>query len=302
MKYLLLTFVFIHLLTTNLLSQGCSDAGFCSINGINPASHLDSNKTLNHQMLFGFTTGIAQFGVIINSPYIQYDVQLFEELSLSTKINYALINGSLTSNHGLSDVFISTNWKVSKNISLINGIKIPFNDADKTYKGFDLPMSYQTTLGTYDYLAGVNYSSKNLLVSIGTQVPITQNNNSFFVENFLIEDIDPNYKSTNNYVRQADLIIRFNYLLALKNEKLKLTVGAMPIYHLVDDKYTDINGIEQTINNSKGLTMNINSVLRYQLSERNHFDFTIGIPVASRKSRPDGLSQFAVNIQYGIRF
>lgn len=302
MKYLLLTFVFIHLLTTNLFSQGCSDAGFCSISGINPASHLDSNKALNHQMLFGFTTGIAQFGVIINSPYVQYDVQLFEELSLSTKINYALINGSLISNHGLSDVFISTNLKINKNISLINGMKIPFNDADKTYKGFDLPMSYQTTLGTYDYLAGINYSSKNLLVSIGAQVPITQNNNSFFVENFLTDDIDPNYKSTNNYIRQADLIIRFNYLLALKNEKLKLTIGAMPIYHLADDKYTDINGIEQTINNSKGLTMNINSVLRYQLSERNHFDFTVGIPVASRKSRPDGLSQFAINIQYGVKF
>ena len=65
-----------------------------------------------------------------------------------------------------------------------------FNDADKTYKGFDLPMSYQTTLGTYDYLAGINYSSSNILVSIGAQVPITQNNNSFFVENFLTDDID----------------------------------------------------------------------------------------------------------------
>lgn len=301
MKYLLLL-VIVSFFTSNLFSQGCSDAGFCSINGINPTSQLDSTLPLIHQVLIGHTAGVAQFGVLINSPYVQYDVQLFKSMSLSTKLNYAFINGSLTSNQGLSDVFISTQWKISKTVSIIHGVKIPMNEADKKYKESDLPMSYQTTLGTYDYLAGISFGSKNILVSIGTQVPVIQNNNSFLVENFLAEGINPNYLSTRHYVRQADLIIRFNYRLAFRNEKLKLTLGAMPIYHINDDKYIDQFEVERSINRSKGLTMNINSVLRYQLSKVHFFDITVGLPVASRKSRPDGLSQFAVNIQYGIKF
>ena len=95
-------------------AQGCSDAGFCSINGVNPSSHLDSSKTLKNQLQIGITSGLAQFGVFISSPYLQYDVQASEELILSAKINYTLTNGSLTSNNGFSDVFLSINYNIYK--------------------------------------------------------------------------------------------------------------------------------------------------------------------------------------------
>lgn len=288
----------------NLLSmgQGCSDAGFCSINGMNPSSHLDSAKTLKQQFSIGITNGLAQFGVFISSPYIQYDIQTTKELAISVKLNYILTNGSLTSTNGLSDLFVSTNYQLSEKISMINGVKAPFNNANKKYKGADLPMSYQTSLGTVDYLVGLSYKHKNLLFSLGAQLPIIQNNNSFFIDNFLADGINENYISTNNFIRKTDIIARFNYVAPLKNEKFKLTMGVLPIYHIKNDEYTDNNGIKQEITGSKGLTLNVNSIIRYKISDNNLLDLTVGIPTLSRSKRPDGLSQMAMNLQYAVKF
>lgn len=287
---------------SNAFSQGCSDAGFCSISGINPSSHLDSTKTSKSQVLFGLNSGIAQFGVFITNPFVQADYSVSDNLKISAKITYALISGSLTSNQGLSDLYITSQSHLSKNLSFISGVKIPFNEANDSKNGYSLPMSYQTTLGTYDYLAGLNYNKSNLLFSIGTQIPLVQNGNGFFVDNFLDENIGSNYISTNKFVRKADLIFRINYRLKLTNEKLKLTIGTMPIYHLQNDEYKDMKGLKRTIQGSKGLTLNLNSVLRYSFNNSKFLDVTVGIPVLSRKRRPDGLSQLALNFQYGIRF
>ena len=76
----------------------------------------------------------------------------------------------------------------------------------------------------------------------------------------------------------------------------------MPIYHLKNDEYKDTNGIRKSINGSEGLTLNVNSVLRYKITKTAFFDLTVGLPVMSRTSRPDGLSQLALNLQYGIKF
>lgn len=292
--------LFVNLFAT--YSQGCSDAGFCSISGINPSSHLDSIQTSTTQVLVGLNSGLAQFGVFISNPFIQVDHSISDNFKISAKITYAFIKGSLESTKGLSDMYITSQARLNKNVSFISGVKMPFNSADKTTNSFDLPMSYQTTLGTYDYLAGLNYNKSNLLISIGTQIPIVQNKNGFFTENFFDENIDSNYISTNKFVRKADLIFRLNYRLKLKNENLKLTIGTMPIYHLKNDEFKTENGIRKPINGSEGLTLNINSVLRYKLSDNSFFDVTVGVPVMSRKSRPDGLSQLALNFQYGIKF
>jgi len=38
------------------------------------------------------------------------------------------------------------------------------------------------------------------------------------------------------------------------------------------------------------------------MAENQLVELTVGAPVVSRKVRPDGLSQFAVGIEYGISF
>lgn len=300
MKLILILFC----LTLSLISfgQGCSDAGFCSISGMNPTHHMDSSKTLHHNLQFGLTSGLAQFGVFITSPYVQYDVKFTEKITLSAKINYSLINGSLTSNHGFSDLFTSVNYQVNETVSIINGVKAPFNNANTKYQGKSLPMSYQTTLGTVDYLLGVTFKKNDLVFSLGTQIPMIQNNNGFFVEDLEPFGIDSNYLSTNQFIRKSDIIARINYVTSLKNEKFKLTLGLLPIYHISNDEYISKEGVQKVIDKSKGLTLNINSVIRYYLSSNQHIDVTLGIPVVNRSQRPDGLTQMALNFQYGFKF
>jgi hypothetical protein len=196
-------------------AQGCSDAGFCSISGINPTHHLDSTKFLSNSFKLGITSGLAQFGVFITTPYLEYDVRIVKRITFSTKISYTIIDGSITKNHGLSDFFVSVNYQPLTMFSIINGIKTPFNQANKKYEGYNLPMSYQTTLGTVDYLFGLSLKKNKFAFSLGTQIPIIQNNNLFFVENFEPFGINPNYSSTNGYIRKSDVIARINGSVAL---------------------------------------------------------------------------------------
>ncbi len=295
-----LVFLILVINSMALHSQGCSDAGFCSINGMNPASHIDSTDEKYQSLELGITNGIAQFGVYIANPYLQYSFDFTEKITVSTKVNYAIISGSLTSNNGLSDLFTSVNYKFNKSFSMINGVKTPFNNANNKYQDYSMPMSYQTTLGTVDYLFGLTYKKEKYLISVGLQQPIIQNNNAFFTSNLTPFGLDSNYISTNRYIRKSDVLIRFNYMPSLSSEKVKLTVGLLAIQHIANDEFTDIDGIQKEIVGSKGLTLNVNAITRIALNQKSYLDFTLGVPVMSRDKRPDGLSQLAVNVAYGI--
>ena len=300
MKY---CFVLILILASLLLKgQGCSDAGFCSVSGMNASEHLDTSKITNQKISFGLTNGIAQFNVYIGSPYVKYDIQVIEDLVLSAKLNYTFIIGKLTVVKGFSDLIVSTKYSVNKHFSLINGIKVPFNKSNLKYKGYEMPMSYQTTLGTVDYLFGMTYNKPKYFLGIGLQLPLVQNSNSFFAPSLIPFGLDSNYLSTNNYIRKSDLIIRVNYLPSLISEKLKLTVGILAIQHLANDKFTDVSGQQKDIKSSEGLTLNLNAISRFSVSKKSYIDFTLGVPVINRLARPDGLAQFALNLNYGINF
>src|SRR5690606_2040161 len=86
---------------------------------------------------------------------------------------------------GMSDISLCLTRRVSKdgtfdyNVSL--GAKIPSNDADLTDDTHDLPlpMYYQTSLGTYDFIAGFSMISRDWLFATGIQHPFNKNKNHF---------------------------------------------------------------------------------------------------------------------------
>ena len=298
------TFIFVmFILTIKSYSQGCSDAGFCTINAINPTTNQkDTSATKNNYLKTGFSIGSAQYGVTVLTPYLEYDHAINEKLLFSTKITYGLRTGKLTATADLSDVFLSASYKITKNWAVIKGIKAPFNSGNSTKNGLDLPMSYQTSLGTIDFISGVSFQKNNLSASIGAQIPLTQNSNQFLPENFSEDVLDERYISTYNFKRMPDVLLRFTYHHQFKNEKLKLIGGVLPIYHLANDKYTNQKGESLEIKYSQGLTLNLNAILQYNMGKNQVLEFSTGAPVIARKSRPDGLSQFAIGIQYGIKF
>ena len=163
-------------------------------------------------------------------------------------------------------------------------------------------MSYQTSLGTIDVIAGISYTKKNLSLTLAYQQPLTQNKNKFFIEDYTSEQIDSNYISTNSYYRESDILLRLSYNYNFKNKKMTLISSILPIYHIGDDSFVNKENQKQNIPGSKGLTLNLNIFYQYKLTDSQKIEFSVGAPVVSRESRPDGLSQFAVGLEYSINF
>ena len=79
--------------------------------------------------------------------------------------------------------------------------------------------------------------------------------------------------------------------------------SALSIYHLSADKFTDTNGIQQSINGSEGLTFNGTLYVDYIFNKRNSIDLNIGKPFITRKVRPDGLTrEYVITFEYKFRF
>lgn len=284
------------------LSQGCSDAGFCTMGAINPTTNVDSVIETKNHLKTSVSFGSAQYEVRIINSHLEYDYFITKKLLFSTRITYSYHQGELTSTYGFSDLFLSVSYKLGKHFAIIKGLKIPFNNADATHQNSDLPMSYQTSLGTRDFISGFSYYNKNFSASIGAQIPLTQNNNQFLIENFAEGALDVRYFSANNYIRQPDVLVRLTYHHQFRNKKFVFIGGILPIYHLANDKFTSINNEIIEIKNSKGLTLNLNAITQYSLTLRSNIEFSVGAPIVARKSRPDGLSQFSIGVQYGIKF
>ena len=100
---------------------------------------------------------------------------------------------------------------------------------------------------------------------------------------------------------KGDLLMRLSY--AIKWKRWTLTPALLPIYHLGNDHYTDLEGVRQEIPGSEGLTLNTNIFLDFRLTDSQALQFSIGAPMAVRENRPDGLTRSLIaNLEYRIKF
>lgn len=288
-------------LTNYTYGQGCSDAGFCTINSFKPNS-TDSTEVINNQFKIGFFFGKADNSISVYGNYLEYNRQLGEKFGLDIKLAALAQNGNGISTYGLSDVFLNTNYKASEKIKITLGAKIPLSFANKSFKNLPLPMDYQASLGTFDLIFGVGYEIKKLQLVAAIQQPLTQNDNQFIASNYPINSKLSAFQSTNKFQRSGDVLLRVSYPISISS-KLKLTPSILPIYHLSNDKYTDEFNVKKEIIGSQGVTLNGNVYLDYEINNKNIIQFNIGMPFIVRDSRPDGLTRSLIaNLEYRIKF
>jgi hypothetical protein len=281
--------------------QGCSDAGFCTLNSFKPNSAGSIEET-KHQFKVGFSFGGADHSISTFGNYIEYNTQLNEKFSFDAKITSLSQNGNEISVYGLSDVFLNANYKMNSKARLTVGTKIPLTKANKMKNNLSLPMDYQSSLGTFDIIVGLGYEIKNVQLVAALQQPLTQNSNGFLAENYPLNSKLSEFQSTNRYKRSGDILLRVSYPIILGN-KFSVTPGILPIYHLANDTYTDAFGVENEIAGSQGLTLNGNLFVDYAINSRNALQLNTGMPFMVRKARPDGLTRsFVVNLEYRIKF
>lgn len=283
---------------SNTYSQGCGDAGACSI-GVMKVSDQDSTNIKNKNFFkIGTTFGLAQYDVKIVSPYMEYTRILSGHFKASVKLSSSAHYGDLTTTYGLSDLYLTGAYSFLSNFTFVAGIKLPLNKADMSLDGLDLPMSYQSTLGTTDLITGLTYRKKAFSFSLAYQQPISQNNNGFYLEDYPVNTIDTNYLSTNGYYRQSDVLLRLSHTLNFKNKKMTLISSILPIYHLGKDTYINKLNEEVEIDESQGLTLNLNLFYQYKLTDKSRIELSVGAPIRTRTARPDGLTAISIGLEF----
>lgn len=301
LKILLGTAFLLFLPSNFIFAQGCSDAGFCTVNSFQPNNNA-SIKTYRNQFKTGVFFGKADNSISVFGNYVEYNRQINDQFGVDAKLTTLAQNGNNISTFGLSDLFLNANFRANEKLKFTLGAKIPLSDAGNSENNLPLPMDYQSSLGTLDLVAGVGYEVKKLQFVIALQQPLTQNDNQFLASQYPASSALRGFLSTNQFKRSGDVLLRVSYPLNI-NSKIKLTPSILPIYHLKNDRFTNQNNVELEINNSKGLTLNGNVYLDYEINRRNGLQFNVGVPFLVRTARPDGLTRsFIANLEYRVKF
>lgn len=288
-------------LYSNLLAQGCSDAGFCTVHGLN----ADNTGTLlENNVRVGINNGKGDNEINIWSTFLEYDRKFGKNFSLGTKITYISESTPSLSNSGASDIFLSGNYTTDNNLNFVAGVKIPLNSADEKFDSIDvgLPMGFQTSLGTFDLILGIGYRIKDFKVDLGYQQPLSQNSNTYLSTSFPQGAPFGAYQSTNKFERKPDVLLRAAYDIKASKNWI-FTPSILPIFHVGNDEFTDSSGTVQVIDGSEGLTLNASILIQYVINQNNAIVFGAAAPLVTRDSRPDGLGRkFLFNLDYKISF
>jgi hypothetical protein len=290
------------LTSVDVQSQGCSDAGFCTVHSIKTKTPTDTVKNFKNQFKAGFSYGMAQNKIAIYTPYGEFTRKLYQKMSLTVKLLYAVHHGDLATTFGISDAVVTTDYHLTERLQFIAGMKIPFNDANKKKNELSLPMGYQISLGSTDMILGLSYVQDAFILTTAYQQPLIQNKNGFDITDYPEGMLQGVYYSTNDYERKGDVLLRVSRHVRFRNNKYLFIPSILPIYHLGNDSYLDNTGSRIEIADSNGLTLNLNLFLQYKLTGSTRIELSVGAPVIARKVRPDGLSKFAVGVEYGVDF
>ncbi len=290
---------------SNAVAQGCSDAGVCSIGGMNGSGNRDEkfSITLNNQY------GIGEQNVSIFTTQLETVFSINKKSKMQVKLPWVFTKGNLGSTSAAGDItavfiyngFLKDDWQINGNI----GFRIATNKANQAFNtglpagnslNISYPMPYQSSLGTNDLLLGVDAKYKNSwMFASGFQLPLIQNNKNDFDTALIWNNPEAKaYFSSGRLLRKPDLVVRIDKKFALKKH-INLYAGLLPIFHLGEDRIMDTGGRRVYLKGSAGITLNLTSALHFQFTD--HFGLTLryASPLIVRKVRPDGLTRHFVS-------
>ncbi|HUM50964.1 MAG TPA: hypothetical protein PK431_04080 [Chitinophagales bacterium] len=303
-------------------AQGCSDAGFCTLGSLKSNFDFEKKdstsikeKEIKNTIGIGFSYGLGEDKNNNFNPFLIYNRKLTKHVELQTKLTSAFINGKRGNVNYLSDIYIATNYslklknkkpKLNQHLNIIAGLKIPFSTANFKKNGQALPMAYQPSLATFDFIAGVNYIVYGFELNAAFQIPFASiNKNKYFNDDdtYTFGKDSLRFANTNLFKRKPDFLLRFGYVFHTKNYKWLFKPNVLNIIHLGKDTYVDTLGKRQKIEGSEGYTLNTAFNMTYIINKHHNFELSAGTPLVVRKVRPDGLTRkVAVALEYHFNF
>jgi hypothetical protein len=284
-------------------AQGCSDAGFCTMGAMRPDQDYSKRIDLKlRSITYNYYNGKSNISPRITAHTIDVNFTLNDLNTIQVKLPYQSVRGNLGNTSGLGDISISVTRFIKTvkggDLQATAGLKLPTgNSSIEDGAGRHFPMYYQTTLGTFDIVAGASWINENWLLATGIQIPFGANGNEFRLEEWP-EYPDQNYLAKNdpafNLRRGTDIMLRvernFRYL------NWNFSLGLLPIWRINRDRILDETTNEYVkVDQTRGLALSGLVGLGYQFNVRNGIKFIHGHQLQDREINPDGLTRKFVN-------
>lgn len=267
-------------------------------------------------MEVSFYRGTTTLTPVIYVATVDASFSVGKKNSFQVKLPFQAVTGRLANTSSIGDISlcftrnIYTSEKFDVSVSV--GSKIPTNKSDKTEDGRPLPMYYQTSLGTYDAIAGISLVNKKWLFATGIQLPFNQNNNQFLWgkwRDWWQEGDNPEedslylhkYAKANQLKRGIDIMLRVER--NFRFSRLNFSVGLLPIYRITNDEIEDATGKRVKPEGAKGLALSAIGTVGYSFSVKSGIKLLVGHKIVQRDENPDGLTRHLVSsITYFYRF
>jgi hypothetical protein len=306
-------------------SQGCSDAGFCTMGAMKPDQPYSKRIAVKLQSAeISFYRGTTTLTPIIYVATADLNFSIKGKNTFQLKLPYQAVDGRLAKTQGMGDISlcftrnIYSSDKFSLNLSF--GGKIPTNRSDKTVKAptgederWPLPMYYQTSLGTYDLISGLSLINRKWLLATGIQVPLNHNHNQFVWSRWAeaesgLKAYADEYNQAKDLKRGVDVMVRVER--NFRFSKFNFSAGLLPIYRITRDEFVKSTNTEKDAPEIKvkpaqaqGLACSAIFTAGYNFDVRSGVKVLVGHKLKQRQTNPDGLTRELVSsITYIYRF
>jgi hypothetical protein len=259
-------------------------------------------------MELSFYRGTTTLTPVIYVATADLNFSLNRRNTLQVKLPFQFVEGRLATTSSLGDISlcltrnIYTSDRFDLNLSV--GGKIPTNSSDLNRDGLPLPMYYQTSLGTYDAIAGLSLVNRRWLFATGIQIPLNQNSNQFIWsawDGTEEESYVDRYNQAKDLKRGIDVMLRVERNFRLS--RFNFSAGLLPIYRIRRDEFTNSTGARVISNDATGLALSGIVTGGYSFNTQSSLRLLLGHKIVQRELNPDGLTrEFVSSISYSYRF
>ena len=279
--------------------QGCSDAGFCTMGAMRPNQHYNTQTNIKLRSIeFSQYIGYTKFDDLILNYTLDANFSIGNRNTFQIKLPYQLVKGSLANTHGTGDISLSftrnllakSNYQV--NVSI--GTKIPTMVPNlKSDDGRPLPSYYQTSLGTYDAIAGISLITRQWLFATGYQQALNSAGNEFVWGAWAGSDKQQEalaYPVSKDVMRGKDVMLRVER--NFRSSKFNAYLGLLGIYRLTKDKvFAPPHKEVRKKDGTTGLALTALGGVGYNVNVKTSIKGMFGYALIQRETNPDGLSR-----------
>lgn len=252
----------------------CSDAGACSVGG--HSIDQENNSLINISASYKFGSSGKEDDVKYHSFQVGAVYNVLEKTSLQLSIPYNIQSGPLGDVNGIGDMLISVTQNLfsdeSSTLTASLGAKIATGNDNKN----QLPMAYQSGLGSNDLILAVNYSYNNIGLGAGYQLSNGRNKNLLKLK------------------RGNDLLVRASYNLVLG----EFTIAPQILFIKRLDKSNMVNLLAMgptesfiDVENSDQTQINFLLQVQHQINSNFSVFADFAIPFLKRDVNVDGLTR-----------